>query len=216
MSLGVAMTLPVLLYLLSHITHDRKELVVRQSPAYTRCAHRPAHGRGVPATPGGVSAACHRAPRAIGTGGGALSNHDHIRQTFGDTTAEQCLLRAVVKVQHLARRGPAGRVGTAEFGLLMEGVRPVNPHRTHGAVYRLKASSGCRAWCPKSPCTSGRLRAAARDSSATDIVLSELHKIPGRHVPTHTPPDPVPGSSSDSSVGAAPGRTVASGLPARP
>ena len=52
-----------------------------------------------------------------------VTNHEHIRQAYSDTTAEQCLLRAVVKIQRILRDvDPAGRVGTAEFALLMEGV----------------------------------------------------------------------------------------------
>ena len=51
-------------------------------------------------------------------------NHSQIRQVYGDTTAEQCLLRAVVKLQRILRDvDPAGRVGSAQFALLMEGVK---------------------------------------------------------------------------------------------
>jgi GGDEF domain-containing protein len=50
-------------------------------------------------------------------------NHSQIRQAYGDTTAEQCLLRAVVKLQRILRDvDPAGRVGTSQFAVLMEGV----------------------------------------------------------------------------------------------
>jgi GGDEF domain-containing protein len=49
-------------------------------------------------------------------------NLEFIRQTYGDTTAEQCLLRAVVKLQRVLRDvDPAGRLGTSQLGLLMEG-----------------------------------------------------------------------------------------------
>jgi GGDEF domain-containing protein len=51
-------------------------------------------------------------------------NHDHIRETLGDQTAEQCLLRAVVKLHRVLRDvDQAGRVGSARFALLLEGVR---------------------------------------------------------------------------------------------
>lgn len=125
MSVGVALTLPVLLYLLSHLTHDRKELVVRAN-------HLPTQDALTGLLTGEVfqqhleesvqRAIEHREPLALVVV--HLANHDHIRQTFGDTTAEQCLLRAVVKVQRILRDvDPAGRVGTAEFGLLMEGIK---------------------------------------------------------------------------------------------
>ena len=53
----------------------------------------------------------------------SVINHDHIRQAFGDTTAEQCLLRAVIKLQRVLRDvDPAGRVDTHRFALLLEGV----------------------------------------------------------------------------------------------
>jgi GGDEF domain-containing protein len=50
-------------------------------------------------------------------------NHEHIRQSMGDTVAEQCLLRAVVKLHRILRDvDPAGRIDTACFALLLEGV----------------------------------------------------------------------------------------------
>ena len=50
-------------------------------------------------------------------------NHRVLRDTFGDATAEQCLLRAVVKLYRVLRDvDPAGRLDTARFGLILEGV----------------------------------------------------------------------------------------------
>lgn len=50
-------------------------------------------------------------------------NHDRIKQMYGDTAAEQCLLRAVVKLHRILRDiDPAGRVGNAQFGLIIEGI----------------------------------------------------------------------------------------------
>lgn len=124
-SLGVALALPVLLYLLSNITHDRKELVVRANHLPTQDALTGLLTLEVfqQHLEESVQRAIeHREPLALVVV--RLTNHDHIRQTFGDTTAEQCLLRAVVKVQRILRDvDPAGRVGTCEFGLLMEGIK---------------------------------------------------------------------------------------------
>lgn len=124
-SLGVALALPVLLLLLSQVTHDRKELIVRANHLPTQDALTGLLTLEVfqQHLEESVQRAIeHREPLALVVV--RLVNHDAIRQTFGDTTAEQCLLRAVVKVQRILRDvDPAGRVGTAEFGLLMEGVK---------------------------------------------------------------------------------------------
>jgi two-component system, sensor histidine kinase LadS len=51
-------------------------------------------------------------------------NHAHLREAFGESVAEQCLLRAVVKLHRVLRDvDPAGRVDTSRFGLILEGVR---------------------------------------------------------------------------------------------
>ena len=53
-----------------------------------------------------------------------VANLAEIRQAYGDTMAEQCLLRAVVKLYRVVRDGdPAGRIDTGRFGLILEGVR---------------------------------------------------------------------------------------------
>ncbi|QTN27396.1 diguanylate cyclase [Rhodoferax sp. AJA081-3] len=123
-SLCVALTVPILLYALSQLTHDRKELVVRANHLPTQDALTGLLTPEVFQThlEGAVQRAIdHREPLALVMV--QVTNHDHIRQAYSDTTAEQCLLRAVVKVQRILRDvDPAGRVGTAQFGLLMEGV----------------------------------------------------------------------------------------------
>ena len=123
-SLGVALAVPVLLYALSQLTHDRKELVVRANHLPTQDALT---GLLTPEVfqihleTAVQRAIDHREPLALVMV--RVTNHEHIRQAYSDTTAEQCLLRAVVKLQRILRDvDPAGRVGTAEFGLLMEGV----------------------------------------------------------------------------------------------
>lgn len=123
-SLGVAIAVPVLLYALSQLTHDRKELVVRANHLPTQDALTGLLTPEVFQTHLETAvqrAIDHREPLALAMV--RVTNHEHIRQAYSDTTAEQCLLRAVVKLQRILRDvDPAGRVGTAEFSLLMEGV----------------------------------------------------------------------------------------------
>ena len=53
-----------------------------------------------------------------------VANLAEIRRAYGDAMAEQCLLRAVVKLYRVVRDGdPAGRIDTGRFGLILEGVR---------------------------------------------------------------------------------------------
>jgi len=115
---------PVLLYALSQLTHDRKELVVRANHLPTQDALTGLLTPEVFQTHLETAvqrAIDHREPLALVMV--RVTNHEHIRQAYSDTTAEQCLLRAVVKIQRILRDvDPAGRVGTAEFALLMEGV----------------------------------------------------------------------------------------------
>ncbi len=123
-SAAVAMTVPIFLYVLSQITHDRKELVVRANHLPTQDALTGLLTKEVFQThlEGAVARAIEtREPIALAMV--RVINHGHIRRDFGDTTAEQCLLRAVVKLQRILRDlDPAGRVGTAQFAILMEGV----------------------------------------------------------------------------------------------
>lgn len=123
-SLSVAVTIPILLYALSKLTHDRKELVVRANHLPTQDALTGLLTPEVFQThlEGAVQRAIdHREPLALVLV--QVTNHEHIRRAYGETTAEQSLLRAVVKLQRILRDvDPAGRVGTAQFGLLMEGV----------------------------------------------------------------------------------------------
>ena len=123
-SLSVSLTVPILLYALSQLTHDRKELVVRANHLPTQDALTGLLTPEVFQThlEGAVQRAIdHREPLALVIV--QVTNHEHIRIAYSDTTAEQCLLRAVVKLQRILRDvDPAGRVGTAQFGLLMEGI----------------------------------------------------------------------------------------------
>jgi GGDEF domain-containing protein len=120
----VALSIPILMYALTQLTHDRKELVVRANHLPTQDALTGLLTPEVFQThlDGAVQRAIdHREPLALVMV--QVTNHEHIRHAYSDTTAEQCLLRAVVKIQRILRDvDPAGRVGTAQFGLLMEGV----------------------------------------------------------------------------------------------
>lgn len=50
-------------------------------------------------------------------------NHSYLRETYGDSIAEQCLLRAAVKLHRVLRDvDPAGRIDTARFGLVLHGM----------------------------------------------------------------------------------------------
>ena len=49
-------------------------------------------------------------------------NLPKIRQSYGDAMAEQCVLRAVIKLHRVVRESdPAGRIDTGRFGLIFEG-----------------------------------------------------------------------------------------------
>ena len=119
----VAVSVPILMYALIQLTHDRKELLVRANHLPTQDALTGLLTPEVFQThlEDAVQRAIdHREPLALVMV--QVTNHEHIRQAYSDTTAEQCLLRAVVKIQRILRDvDPAGRVGTAQFGLLMEG-----------------------------------------------------------------------------------------------
>jgi len=123
-SLGVALSVPTMVYALGLVTHDRKELA-------TRTKHLPTQD----ALTGllteetfqkQLEQACARARESgetVALVKVRIVNHERIRTAFGDTTAEQCLLRAVVKLHRILRDVDlAGRVGTSSFALLMEGL----------------------------------------------------------------------------------------------
>jgi len=120
----VAFSVPVLVYALSRATHDRKELGVRANLLPTQDALTGLLTRQVfqehlnDAIRRSVE---HREPIALVLV--SVINHANIRQSLGDPVAEQSLLRAVVKLHRILRDvDPAGRVGTAQFALLLDGV----------------------------------------------------------------------------------------------
>jgi diguanylate cyclase (GGDEF)-like protein len=120
----VALSVPVLVYALSRATHDRKELEVRANHLPTQDALTGLLTREVfqshldDAVQRSIE---HREPISLVLV--HIINHAHIRQSLGDPVAEQSLLRAVVKLHRILRDvDPAGRVGTAYFALLLDGV----------------------------------------------------------------------------------------------
>ncbi|WP_296509765.1 7TM diverse intracellular signaling domain-containing protein [Rhodoferax sp.] len=124
LTLTVAASVPALVYALGRATHDRNEIAARAEHLPTQDAltglltsnafetHlRDAYERAI----------SHREPVALVLV--TVVNHDHIRQTMGDPVAEQCLLRAVIKLHRVLRDvDPAARVGSAQFALLLEGM----------------------------------------------------------------------------------------------
>ena len=125
MSAMVALTVPLLVHALSIATHDRKELRTRHQALPTQDALT-----GI-LTPEAFEKAMQEALTRVLEEQDPVAlllvdviNHEHIRQTMGDQIAEQCLLRAVVKLHRVLRDvDQAGRVGSARFALLLEGVR---------------------------------------------------------------------------------------------
>lgn len=123
-SLGGAMAAPILVFALNRITHDRKELEARANHLPTQDAltglltPQAFHLQLEQAYERIVS---NREPMALVLA--RIINHEPIRQSLGDAVAEQCLLRAVVKLHRILRDvDPAGRVDTAHFAILLEGV----------------------------------------------------------------------------------------------
>jgi GGDEF domain-containing protein len=123
-SVAVAVSVPALVYALSQITHDRKELVTRERHLPTQDALT---GLLIPDVfQTHLNEAVQRAidsREPMGLVVVRVVNHEFIRQTYGDATAEHCLLRAVIKLQRVLRDvDPAGRVETADFAMLLKGV----------------------------------------------------------------------------------------------
>jgi GGDEF domain-containing protein len=123
-SAAVAVSVPALVYALSQITHDRKELVMRARHLPTQDALT---GLLIPEVfQTHLNEAVQRAidsREPMGLVVVRVVNHEFIRETYGDATAEHCLLRAVIKLQRVLRDvDPAGRIDTADFALLLKGV----------------------------------------------------------------------------------------------
>lgn len=124
MSLSVALSVPTLIYALSRATHDRKEVALRADQLPTQDALT-----GLLTAQAFQSHVQDAYARAIDTREPvalvlvSVVNLEHIRATMGDTTAEQCMLRAVIKLHRILRDvDPAARIGTNRFAMVLEGV----------------------------------------------------------------------------------------------
>ncbi len=122
--LAVAFSVPLLLHALHMRARERHEVEERANALATQDALTGLLNRAQFATQ--VQAAIGRAledkePAAIVLV--KVLDQDTLRHTHGDAVAEQCLLQAVLKMQRVLRDvDPAGRLDTAEFGLILEGV----------------------------------------------------------------------------------------------
>jgi diguanylate cyclase (GGDEF)-like protein len=124
LTLSVAASVPALVYALGRATHDRTEIAARAEQLPTQDALT---GLLTPAAfQTHLEEAYQRAIRGrepIALVLVSVVNHEHIRSNMGDPIAEQCLLRAVIKLHRVLRDvDPAARVGSARFAMLMEGV----------------------------------------------------------------------------------------------
>lgn len=124
MSLSIALSVPTLIYALSRATHDRKELALRAEQLPTQDALTGLMTEQVFQShleDAFQRAVDNREPTALVLV--SVINLEHIRTRMGDPIAEQCLLRAVIKLHRILRDvDPAARVGTDRFAMLLEGV----------------------------------------------------------------------------------------------
>lgn len=124
LTVTVAASVPALVYALGRATHDRKEIALRADHLPTQDALT-----GL-LTPNAFQTHLEDAyQRAISSREPValvlvnVVNHERIRASMGDPVAEQCLLRAVIKLHRILRDvDPAARVGSARFAMLLEGV----------------------------------------------------------------------------------------------
>lgn len=128
-SVAAALAVPLLLIAVNRRSRDRHGAMTRvnkltEQDALTGLLSPAAFERQLKAT---VSGAMMR-KEAAAVVMIEVANLAEIRQAYGDAMAEQCLLRAVVKLYRVARDGdPVGRIETGRFGLIMEGVRAREP-----------------------------------------------------------------------------------------
>jgi diguanylate cyclase (GGDEF)-like protein len=123
LTLVVAASVPALVYALGRATQDRNTVATRAEHLPTQDALTGLLTAEVFQTQLGEAyerAITHREPLALVLVN--VANLDRIRHSMGDPIAEQCLLRAVIKLHRILRDvDPAARVGSARFALLMEG-----------------------------------------------------------------------------------------------
>jgi diguanylate cyclase (GGDEF)-like protein len=123
-SLSVAIAVPILVYSLSRVTHDRKQLRLRADQLATQDALTGLLSRShfqVQLNAAYERVLNQREPVALVLI--TIRNFQHISEALGASIGEQCVLRGVVKLQRILRDvDPAGRTGVAQFALLLEGV----------------------------------------------------------------------------------------------
>nr|WP_315464831.1 7TM diverse intracellular signaling domain-containing protein [uncultured Rhodoferax sp.] len=121
---AVALTVPLLQQALQMRARERREIQERADALQTQDALTGLLTRPLFDTQVELAikrARQHREPSAIVMV--EVVNYGYLRQSYGDAVAEQCLLRAAVKLHRVLRDvDPAGRVDTAHFGLVLDGV----------------------------------------------------------------------------------------------
>ena len=124
LTVTIAASVPALVYALGRATHDRKEIALRADHLPTQDALTgllTPNAFQVHLEDAYQRAISSREPVALVLVN--VVNHELIRATMGDPVAEQCLLRAVIKLHRILRDvDPAARVGNSQFAMLLEGV----------------------------------------------------------------------------------------------
>lgn len=124
MALAVAISMPMVLHALHLRVRNRQDAEGRVSALSTQDALTGLLVKPLFMTH--VQEALTRAQRDRETSAVVLVevvNHAQLRDVYGEAVAEQCLLRAVVKLHRVLRDvDPAGRVNTSRFGLILDGV----------------------------------------------------------------------------------------------
>jgi diguanylate cyclase (GGDEF)-like protein len=124
MVVAVAMTVPLLQQALHARIRERREAEERAKALPTQDALT-----GLLTAPLLQQQVEHALARALHDGEPSaivlvdVVNFKFLRDSYGDAVAEQCLLRAAVKLHRVLRDvDPAGRLDTARFGLVLDGV----------------------------------------------------------------------------------------------
>jgi len=121
---AVALTVPLLLHTVNLRLRERKDVETRvehlpSQDALTGLLTEELFAKQLHEVV--IRASEHKEPAAVVLVD--VVNYERIKLVYGDATAEQCLLRAVIKLHRVLRDvDPAGRVGNARFGLIIEGI----------------------------------------------------------------------------------------------
>lgn len=124
MTFAVAMSIPLLLHALTLRNQQRLSVRGRARASDTQDALTGllVHDRFMTHLQQAIErAAQDRSPSAVALI--EIANYQHILQQLGQPVAEQCLLRAVVKLHRVLRDvDPAGRLDIARFGVVLDGI----------------------------------------------------------------------------------------------